>query len=337
MNKVEKVSIDGYAFTLEENAYNVLNSYLEELSQFYSKKEDGSEILEAFEERIAEILMENNSVREVKNLEDVNKVISVLGCPAGEDTEQADENFANNQREGSQGDKKNEWWKVKGKGQLMRDPEHRVLGGVLSGIAAYFKMDSVLVRLIYVAILVFSLILANHDFMEGLLPISVLAYIVLWIIIPAPSNEKELRSLREGVDEISQSSFARSLVKVARVALGVIFSIIGITSVVTLMLMIFSWTGLSEATSYWAFANVSDSDGFAVFMLTISGILATIAGRVCMILLFALPAVGFLWEGIKMVFDIKTKIRLGLIFAFVWFAALCTVIGLGMHSIIPVL
>ena len=57
MDKVEKVSIGGYAFTLDTAAYNAAKAYLTELENYYSKREGGTEIMEVLgkEESIARI------------------------------------------------------------------------------------------------------------------------------------------------------------------------------------------------------------------------------------------------------------------------------------------
>src|SRR5437588_9695863 len=56
--------------------------------------------------------------------------------------------------------------------RLYRSRQDRMLGGVSAGLAAYFDIDPVLVRLLWVAATVFT---------GGMLA---LAYILLWIIVP---------------------------------------------------------------------------------------------------------------------------------------------------------
>jgi len=57
------------------------------------------------------------------------------------------------------------------KKKLKRDPNDKIIGGVCSGIAKYFEIDSVLVRL--------GLVLST--LMWGIGPI---IYLLMWIIIP---------------------------------------------------------------------------------------------------------------------------------------------------------
>ena len=69
--------------------------------------------------------------------------------------------------------------------RLYRDGKHQVLGGVASGLAHYFNLDAMWVRLIFIA-LTFGL------FMFPAFPISVIAsYIVLWMVMPYNNKLEE--------------------------------------------------------------------------------------------------------------------------------------------------
>lgn len=60
--------------------------------------------------------------------------------------------------------------------QLYRDTENQKLGGVCSGLARYFDLDPLLVRVAFVAALVFS-------------GVSLIAYLLLWWLVdPAPAG-----------------------------------------------------------------------------------------------------------------------------------------------------
>ena len=61
--------------------------------------------------------------------------------------------------------------------RLYRSCENRILGGVCGGLAEYFDVDPVIVRLLWV---LFSLAFGS----------GVLAYIIAWIIIPRNPNQK---------------------------------------------------------------------------------------------------------------------------------------------------
>jgi len=60
--------------------------------------------------------------------------------------------------------------------QLYRDTEHQKIGGVCSGLARYFDLDPLLVRVVFVAALLFS-------------GVSAVVYVLLWWLVdPAPAG-----------------------------------------------------------------------------------------------------------------------------------------------------
>lgn len=59
--------------------------------------------------------------------------------------------------------------------KLLRQEEERVIGGVCAGLAHYFNVDPVLVRLIFVALAL----------IQG---VGVIAYLIIWLIVPDESN-----------------------------------------------------------------------------------------------------------------------------------------------------
>jgi phage shock protein PspC (stress-responsive transcriptional regulator) len=100
--------------------------------------------------------------------------------------------------------------------RLYRNPEDRILGGVAGGLAAYFNRETWVVRLIFAAPFVFSIFLGflrggvfwDYDFdfvpniVFGSLSSSfVLAYIILWIVLPEANSTYEKMEMRgEKVD-----------------------------------------------------------------------------------------------------------------------------------------
>lgn len=83
------------------------------------------------------------------------------------------------------------------KKKLYRSKKNRIIGGICGGIAEYFDIDPVLIRIIAVLTI----------FANG---IGIIAYIIAWIIIPQnPEPEqvskKEKGGLREKAEEIAQN------------------------------------------------------------------------------------------------------------------------------------
>lgn len=159
MKKTFDININGNVFQIEVDAYEVLQKYMVNLKNYFGKDEEGKEIISDIESRIAEIFTEKiNEENQVVTLHWVNEVVDTMGTPENFNEEQIDEEPLAGQK--------------KRKRKLYRDPEQSVLGGVCGGLAAYFNMDPVVIRLIVV-------LLALVTSGAGLL-----AYFILWIIVP---------------------------------------------------------------------------------------------------------------------------------------------------------
>jgi phage shock protein PspC (stress-responsive transcriptional regulator) len=182
MNKTVTINISGIIFHIEEDAYERLNRYLATIRSYFSSSDGRDEIMADIESRIAELLQEKISPsKQVVTMADVDHVVGIMGKPeefAGEDAHA--NSGGNNAGEEYQGERLRR--------RLFRDPDHKVLGGVCSGIANYFGMDVVWIRIILVALtfLGFS---------------GVLVYIILWIAVPeARTTTEKLQMRGETVD-----------------------------------------------------------------------------------------------------------------------------------------
>lgn len=79
MKQVEKVSIGGYAYSMETVAAQSARQYLDEIANHYAG--ESGEILEGFEERMAELLSARCGSAEVIRSADIDAVIATLGRP----------------------------------------------------------------------------------------------------------------------------------------------------------------------------------------------------------------------------------------------------------------
>lgn len=304
MKKVVKVSIGNIAFTLEEAAHSELKGYLDSLEQHYASKEGGSEIVEGIEERIAELLIERGYSQNVVTVDAVREVMSILGLPEEIEAE-------------SESQEPKEPLKKK----LYRNLQDKKLGGVCSGIASYFAVDASAIRIITV---ILGLVSAISSDGAGL-GVFVLLYLALWVIIPgARTVEQRCRmkgedtkvttiekNVKEGVDEIVNSSFGKALVRVVNVLLGVTLVVVGIS-------------GLGVAAFMVSGAGIS-----LLGLSLLSGVSAamSIVINVLFGLVVLLPFVGMLYGGILLLFHLKApKWRPGLISFIVWLLA-CIALG----------
>ncbi len=169
MNKTVSIHIQGFAFLLEEQAYDLLRKYLTDLAAILQNEEGKEEILQDIELRIVELLQEKGSTQKVVQLEQIQAIIQVLGNP--EEFGTTDQNTA------SQDAAQNASTPSADK-RFFRDTDSALLGGVASGVAAYFNIDVVFIR---VAFVLFTMVFGSG------VPI----YILLWIITPVAKTASE--------------------------------------------------------------------------------------------------------------------------------------------------
>jgi phage shock protein PspC (stress-responsive transcriptional regulator) len=153
------INLGGYSFSIDEDAYAELKRYLKNLELHFAGEESSAEILSDIETRMAELFRTKiTSYKQVINIEDVRQAISILGTP---------EDISDNDGPSSARDK----FSSPGYHRMYRDTDHRVIGGVCSGMGAYWNIDPVIIRIIFIA-----LILAGG--------IGVLVYLILYIVLP---------------------------------------------------------------------------------------------------------------------------------------------------------
>lgn len=175
MKKTLTVNLGGTVFNIDDDAYRLLDNYLNNLRQHFRKEAGADEIVDDIERRISELFCEKQAGEpKVITLTDVEQVISRMGRP--EEMEEAGENAP--QDPGS-----SQSASIPRK-RLFRDPDDKILGGVFSGLAAYFGLDVQLLRLLMFVLLFFS---------TGTL---IIIYIICWIIIPQARTAADRLSMR---------------------------------------------------------------------------------------------------------------------------------------------
>lgn len=158
MKKVMTIRLGHYVLTVDEDAAELIADYSLKLRNKYRTEASGEEIIEDIEERMGELLKQrqDSSLQTYSTAEDVKAVLEQLG-PV-EETENAS-------------DSKKEFSGTDVKKRLFRDTDNGLIGGVCSGLAAYFGIDTVVVRLVMIVAAVF-------------LGFGVPLYIILWAITP---------------------------------------------------------------------------------------------------------------------------------------------------------
>ena len=171
MKKTFTINISGTVFHIEEDAYEILQKYLINLKSHFGSDDEGKEILADIEARIAEIFSaKTGEDKKVITVDWVNEVVKTMGTP---------EDFAE-----EEGEEESIASEAKRKRRLYRDPDHRVLGGVCGGLGAYFGMDPVILRIIFVVLFFVTSGAAG------------LAYLILWIAVPKAINTTQRLEMR---------------------------------------------------------------------------------------------------------------------------------------------
>lgn len=175
MKKTISIHLMGMNFLVEENAYDLIENYLKRLKSSFEHSKDQQEICDDVELRIAELASEKVSDKKhVVTFEEMKEILDTLGNP--EDFE-----GSKGTSEKSSTDKKESQAEFKKSRRLFRDSENKTIAGVCSGLAAYFDIDVIIVRIIFVLFF----------FVGGfIIPI----YLLLWVVVPqARTNADRLK------------------------------------------------------------------------------------------------------------------------------------------------
>ena len=185
MNKTLSIGLAGFSFVIEEHAYIKLSDYLSALRNSLEATE-ADEVMHDIEIRIVEILKENMAKREVVNDEDIEKVIAQIGKP--EVIEEQEEAYFSDKTSSRKA--KNTFSSASQK-QLFRDSENQKVGGVCSGLAAYFGMDMTWMRIIWFGIGFLGLFTAGIS-----TTFVILLYVVLWVILPKAETAADFLKMK---------------------------------------------------------------------------------------------------------------------------------------------
>ncbi len=180
MTKVFNINLGGLPFTIDEDAYETLSSYLKTIHNHFRSSEGYEEITTDIEARMAELFQEKLGSRQIVSLKDVQGVIAIMGTPEDFGAEPMEDAATTDEPKSAFGKK----FKIKTGKRLFRNPDEEVVGGVCSGIAAYFGIaDPLWVRL---AFLLFT-------FTGGF---AVPLYFILWAILPKAESASDKLSMR---------------------------------------------------------------------------------------------------------------------------------------------
>ncbi len=322
MKKTIHINIGGVPFTIDEDAYQRLNEYLELLRQHFKNKAEAEEIISDIELRIAELLFQKvENGKKIISIVDIDEVIDILGKP--EDYEETGEEKSEESKSTSSGPKR-----------VYRDEDSAVIAGVCSGLGHYFGIDPVWIRLIFVIVF----------FTMGF---GVIVYLICWFVIPTAKTtaeklemkgeavnfenigkkveenvkdlEKKIKDLGKEASEFSKgnlkdtgNNFKNGIYKLAslielifRKVFGVAFFVVGL-----LLFSVMCVIALNE-WQIMSFTNdgVQSFNGSELLGLIVDNAENRYWILISLTMLIIVPAISLLFSGIVLLFNIKKSTK----------------------------
>lgn len=176
MKKVLNITIGHTVFCVEDDAFSMLDGYLSSIKTRLSKDADLEDIIDDIEIGIAEkFVLRGRSERSAITVADVETVIKEMGSAEDIDASSAKDADVRRSFDGTR--------QRIGARRLYRDPDDVVIAGVASGLAAYFGIDSLIVRVLFVAFL----FAGSAGFW---------VYVILWLLVPVARTSSQKLEMR---------------------------------------------------------------------------------------------------------------------------------------------
>lgn len=175
MNKTVNINLANTLFHIDDDAYNKLGRYLESIKRSFAGTPGSDEIIADIEARIAELFLEKmENERQVITQKQVDEVINVMGQP---EDYMVDEDIFEDEPK-----KTYERTTTRSK-KLYRDIDEKYIGGVCAGLEHYLGFDALWIRLIFILLAVFT-------------GFGLIAYILLWILVPEAATTSQKLDMR---------------------------------------------------------------------------------------------------------------------------------------------
>lgn len=165
MERTVNVSIGGCAFTLEEDAFKLMKNYLKRFKDSLDESSVNDNVMIELEGRVADLLRERMRGNEVATVDMVQEIIDQIGYPEGYTAETTNTERTDVSK------------------KFFRDSDDKKIAGVCSGLALYFGVDVVLIRVIFLV----ALFCGTAGFW---------AYVAIWIVAPETRSAADKCALR---------------------------------------------------------------------------------------------------------------------------------------------
>lgn len=331
MKKTFPVNINGSIFYIDEDAYQLLNTYLEQLRSAFPGNE-GKEIVTDIEARIAEIFSETIAGGAgVIVIEDINNIIEQMGRPADLGDGNADDEAPDSQNHTEEGAPKQEYGPTpppfqayETKKRLYRDENNKVFGGVLSGLACYAGWTTNVLRLL-VVVLWFVFLCSAWPLSWSL----IILYLLAWMIIPPARTAQqylEMTGTPVTVSNVGQTilgtsapnkdgndKFLVSILSIIGKVITIIFGLMAAgVAIGSLVMLIMSICGL---ILYSGWNNVELLNGIGMFRIDHPAISAVAILSTSLAIL--IPCIAIIWGVCSVLFKAKGASKATIISAIV--------------------
>ena len=339
MKKTLTINISGIIFHIDEDAFDKLNKYLDKLKSHFRSTLGKEEIIADIEGRMAELLQEKiTDSKQVITVDDISDVIDMMGEP-GEFDDETEESHEAAPPVSAHGPKR-----------LYRDPDRKMVGGVAAGLGAYFNLDPIWFRLLFLLI----------TFAGGS---GLLIYLILWIALPeARSTAEKLemkgesinisnieKSIKEEVSNLTdklndltkqakdsvkkknsqdQNIFEEFLslfitlikifFKIIVVVVGIVLLLTGISLIIAVLFALFGWGG-PLLLGHHGVVMLPLADFFGLLSISAGGLAILKMG---LILFLGIPLLMLIYNAFRMIFNIERVRYMGITALNLWIIGL---------------
>lgn len=354
MNKTVSINISGIVFNIDEEAFHLLNRYLNTIKGYFSDSDGRDEIMADIEARIAEMLSDKlNDRKQVISKEDIDAVIAIMGQP---------EEYLDDEARGESSSGHRRTPRSSRSRRLYRDIEGKSIGGVCSGIGYYFGFDPTWLRIAFLITIFFG----------GL---GFYLYIILWIILPParttaeklemkgePVNyenigkavEDEMESVKKKFNDFTSSNSTRvaserlnnaisnffdglgqvliGFIKIIGKIVASVFLLFAAFLLLVLVFSIFQWHTPIFHFPGIGLPNTSIQDFSEIIFTSNTQSTLAIIGVGLSILI---PLIALLIYGARLLFNLKREIKgLGFVLLILWIASifLCITVALQVGT-----
>ncbi|THU41836.1 PspC domain-containing protein [Niastella caeni] len=237
MKKVININFQGRVVPIEETAYEILKQYIESLRRYFANEEGRDEIINDIESRIAELFSERlKKGATCITDEDVQAVMASMGRPEDFEAETGTNGgtttgTGQQQQSSSQQSQSatGAYSPGPGRGRLVRNADDKIIAGVCSGLANYFHIDPVIMRIVFVLL-----------FFTG--GSGILVYLILWVAVPSQSIQSNItKRLYRSSDDKVIAGVCGGLAAYFNISLWVPRLIFALPFIITLLSGPFNW------------------------------------------------------------------------------------------------